>query len=153
MRSIKFQVFTSVFVFCCCFLTAVQEDKLSDYVRPGTLYLYNRLTNVVPFQALTTSGANLTWDLTSHLTLTTHPTRIITASQGIDALSFFTISALGGNSTSECFSIWTSTEQALLLQDSIELFGFILKDLQRYQNKTSNRLLENFFGFTVNFGG
>jgi len=153
MRSIKFHLFTIVFVFCSSFLTAQQEYKLSDYGGPGTLYLYNRLTNVVPFQGLTTAGANVTWDLRSDLTLTTHPTRIITASQGIDALSFFTICALGGNSTSECFSIWTSTEQALLLQDSIELFGFVLKDLQRYQNMTSNRLLENFFGFTVNFGG
>jgi hypothetical protein len=40
----------------------------------------------------------------------------------------------------------------LVRQDSVNLSGFSLENLQRFQNKTTNLLLENFFGFTVDVG-
>ena len=42
---------------------------------------------------------------------------------------------------------------ALLSQDSLDLFGFSLQDLQRFQRKTNSFLFENFFGFNVDLGG
>ncbi len=129
------------------------QYQANDYGGPGTIYLYNRLLSIPPIQEVTKSGANVNWNLSTNAELNTHPTQIVTPAEGIDALTFLTICGLGGNTPLECFTIWNATKQALLSKDTLSLFGFSLVDLQRYQNKTQNLLLENFFGFTVDFGG
>ena len=141
-------------VFYCQTIFAQQVYQLNDYGGPGTIYLYNRLTGLPPIQEITKSGANVTWDLTANTELNTHVNQIVAPDQVIDQVTFLGIcSGVSGVSFLECFTIWSQTEQALLLKDSLSLFGFTLVDLQRFQNKTNNLLLENFFGFQVDFTG
>ena len=141
-------------VFCCQTIFAQQTYQLSDYGGPGTLYLYNRLAGILPIQEVTKTGENITWDLSANGDLNTHVNQIVTPDQAIDQVTFLGIcSGVSEIPFLECFSIWGQTEQALLLKDSLSLFGFTLVDLQRYQNNTNNLLLENFFGFTVDLTG
>jgi hypothetical protein len=153
MRRIYTSSFVMMMVFCCQTIFAQQTYQLSDYGGPGTIYLYNRLAGVLPTQEVSKTGENITWDLSANGDLNTHPNQIVSPSQAIDQVTFLTICSVSGISFLECFTIWSQTEQALLLKDSVSLFGFTLVDLQRYQNKTNNLLLENFFGFTVDFTG
>ncbi|HZV71434.1 MAG TPA: T9SS type A sorting domain-containing protein [Saprospiraceae bacterium] len=150
----KIKLFTLVFtvLICCQSVIGQQIYKVSDYGKPGDIYLYNRLPPVQNASALVT-GSNVTWDLTAQADLSTHVSRIVTPSEGIDQFTFVGVCTLGGNSIFDCLSIWSNTEQALLIPDTLSLFAFSLTDLQRYQNKTTNKLLENFFGFTVDLGG
>ncbi len=153
MSLCKLHFLTALLIFNWHIMFSQQQYQAGDYGGPGTIYLYNRLTSILPIQEITNAGANVNWDLSLNTELNTHPTRIISKSQAIDQFTFLTICGLSGNSPFECFNIWNNTEQSLLLQDSLSLFGYSLADLQRYQNKKSNLLLENFFGFTIDFGG
>ncbi len=132
---------------------AQQSYQSKHYGGPGTIYLYNRIAGVLPVEDLTQTGPGLTWDLGEYTDLNTHPNQIVTPSSAIDQFTFLTICALSGISPLQCFSVWSNTDQALLLQDSITLLGLSLSNLQRYQEKSNARLLENFFGFTVDFEG
>jgi hypothetical protein len=151
------KIFKPLCLLLCLFLfnhiQSQQSYKSGHYATPGTMYLYNRLTGLPPQQTITQAGAGITWDLTSNTELNTHLTEMVFPSQVIDQFTFFTICGLGGNSTLECITIWGNTQQALLSQDSLDLFGFSLQDLQRFQRKTNSYLLENFFGFNVDLGG
>lgn len=155
MKMFRFLIFlfTALFILHGNGAVSQQQYHLSDYGGPGTIYLYNRIAGLIPIQEVTASGPGVTWDLSSFIDLNTHVNQIVTPSQAIDQLTYLTVCTLSGLSFIECFTIWSQTEQALLLKDSLSLFGFTLVDLQRYQNKSSNYLLENFFGFTVDFGG
>lgn len=153
MRKFFFSIVLAFLIFNCNVVLSQQQYLSSDYGGPGTIYLYNRMTGNLPTQEVTASGTAVTWDLSAFAGLNTHVTQIVTPSQGIDQINYLTICALSGISFLECFTIWSQTDQALLSKDSLSLFGFTLVDLQRFQNKTSNLLLENFFGFTVDFGG
>ena len=138
---------------CTTSLFAQQTYQAKHYGGPGTIYLYNRIASILPVADLTETGPGLTWDLGSFTDLNTHPNQIVTPSSAFDQFSFLTICALSGISPLQCFSIWSSTDQALLLNDSISLLGLSLGNLQRFQEKSNTLLLENFFGFTVDFEG
>src|SRR5688500_5187060 len=144
---------TLAFLICCTSIHSQQQYELQHYGGPGTVYLYNNMAGLIPVPEITEAGANVVWDVSLNAMLNTNPRQIVTPSQGIDQATFITICTLSGLSFLECISVWSQTEQALITNDSIGLFGFALHDLKRYQNKTSNLLLENFFGFTVDFGG
>ena len=129
-----------------------QVYQLRHYGKPGDMYLYNRMSGDQGVAVLD-SGANVTWDLSSITTLNTHLSEIVTPAEGIDPTYFLSICTLGAHSFFDCLEIWNSTEQALLIPDTLQLFQFSLNNLERYQNKTSDLLLENFFGFTVYLQG
>ena len=143
----------SILSFYSLLICAQQEYQITDYGSPGTVYLYNRLTGIPPVPEIILSGDSVTWDLGAFEELNTHALQIVTPGQGMDQFTFLAVCNLSGFSFLECFNIWNQTDQALLVNDSISLFGFALSDLKRFQNKTQNLLLENFFGFTVDFGG
>lgn len=134
------------------FISAQQVYKVNDYGKPGDIYLYNRIPAVQTAVVLQT-GTNITWDLRANMNLNTHVSQIVTPSEGIDQVTFLGVCTLGGNTILECLNVWSNTEQALLVPDTLSLFAFSLTKLQRYQNKTTNQLLENFFGFTTDLGG
>lgn len=139
-------------IICCQPIFGQQVYKLKHYGKPGDIYLYNRIPPAQNGNVLTT-GTNVTWDLRASSALNTNVSRIITPSEGIDQITFLGVCALAGNSIFDCLNVWSNTEQAVLIPDTLSLFTFSLTNLQRYQNKTSNQLLENFFGFTADFGG
>lgn len=143
----------TLIVFCFQSLTGQQAYQANDYGGPGTIYLYNRIAGVLPVEELIQSGPDVSWDISAFGELNTNPLRIVTPGQGIDQATFITICTLSGLSFIECFNVWSQTDQALLTNDSLSLMGLTLSNLIRYQNKTPNLLLENFFGFTVDFGG
>ncbi|MEO5906090.1 MAG: T9SS type A sorting domain-containing protein [Saprospiraceae bacterium] len=152
------RTFTTLIVFAACILCAAsafsqQVYQANHYGGIGTIYLYNRLTAVLPGDLVSENGDSVVWDLRDFTELNTHPNRIVTPSEGIDQTTFLGMCGISGIPFLECFSIWSNTDQALLTQDSLTIFGFSLTDMQRYQNKTSNLLLENFFGFTVDLTG
>ncbi len=132
---------------------AQQSYQSKHYGGPGTIYLYNRIAGVLPVADLTETGPALTWDLGEFTDLNTHANQIVTPSSAFDQFTFLAICGFSGISPLECFSIWNNTDQALLLNDSLSLLGLSLKDLKRFQEKSNTRLLENFFGFTVDFEG
>lgn len=134
-------------------LTAQQEFKAIHYADPGDLYLYNRLPLGFSDQVVTQDGENVTWDLSTNHNLNTHVNQVVEPSEGISQFTFLTVCSLGGLSTFDCLAVWNSTDQAVLLKDSLFLLDFALYNLQRYQAKVSNLLLENFIGFTVELGG
>lgn len=135
------------------FLGSQQIYQSTDFGGPGTQYLYNRLYGFSQDSLLLKSGPDVTWDLSAYGQLQTHSSRIVTPSQAFDFTTFILICGLSGISTFDCSSIWAATQQTWLLKDTLTLFQFELADLQRYQRKTNDRLLENFFGFKVDLGG
>lgn len=132
---------------------AQQVYEARHYASPGDIYLYNRFSSGFSNQEITVSGANITWDLSSHTELNTRANQVLDHSAAINQFNFLTICALSGLSTFGCLEVWNDTDQALLLNDSLELLDFVLSNVQRFQGKESNELLENFFGFTVDLGG
>ncbi len=152
MQRIKLYSFIVISILCCQPLFGQQVYQLRHYGKPGDIYLYNRLTGAQNTEVLQ-SGTDVTWDLSSNTNLNTHVSEIVTPGEGINQFTFLAICTLGGISPFDCFTIWNNTDQALLIPDTLSLFQFSLTNLQRYQNKTSTRLLENFFGFTVDLGG
>ncbi|MDQ3017540.1 MAG: T9SS type A sorting domain-containing protein [Bacteroidota bacterium] len=153
MNRTHFFTFYIACLFSISNATGQQVFQSKHYGGPGTIYLYNRIAGILPFADLTASGPDQTWDLSEFNALNTHANEIVTPSSAIDQFTFLTICALSGVSPLECFGVWSSTDQALLLRDSISLLGLTLNNLQRYQEKTNSQLLENFFGFTVDFNG
>ncbi len=129
-----------------------QVYQLNDYGKPGDIYLYNRFSGIQNTEVLH-SGPDVTWDLSSNTNLNTHVSQIITKDQGIDQSTFLGICSLSAHSIFDCLNIWNNTDQALLIPDTVQFFTLTLKNLQRYQNLTTNRLLENFIGFTTLLGG
>ncbi len=132
---------------------AQQVYQSGHYGGPGDLYLYNRFSPGAEMPLLTATGENITWDLAADPDLNTHINQFVQPAQAINQFTFLTICALSGFSAPECFTLWNNTQQALLLADSLTLIQFSLNDIQRFQRKTNNFLLENFFGFTVDLGG
>lgn len=154
MRKLLQTLYTALILFGSCqFLYSQQVYQLKHYGGPGTIYLYNPATGLLETPSIIQAGENVSWDITSYTTLNTHPTQIVTPSQAFDQFTFTIFCSLSGIPAFDCFNIWSQTEQALQLEDSLSLLGLSLLDLKRFQNKTSNLLLENFFGFTVNFQG
>ena len=147
-------LFTALLIIflCCQSVIGQQVYQLRHYGKPGDIYLYNRLPGG-PDTSILQGGPGVTWDLSANTNLNTHVSQILTPSEGIDQVTFLAVCALGGHSFFDCFDIWNNTDQALQIPDSLSLFQFSLNDLHRFQNKTTNRLLENFFGFTVDLGG
>lgn len=130
-----------------------QQTYLSrHYGGPGTIYLYNRMAGASGID-LSIKGENVDWDLTSNTDLNTIPNEIVRPSEAIDQFNFLTICSLGGLSFAQCFNVWNNTDQAVFTEDSLSLLGFSLSNIQRYHEKTNAFLKENFFGFTVDFGG
>lgn len=153
MKKIKILLLIAVCFLQVHFLAAQQEYQASHYGDPGDLYLYNRLPLGFSNQVVTQDGENVTWDLSTNLNLNTHINQVVEPSEGINQFTFLTVCSLGGFSTFDCLAVWNSTDQAVLLKDSLLLLDFVLYDLQRYQSKVSNLLLENFIGFTVDLSG
>ncbi|MGB3079877.1 MAG: T9SS type A sorting domain-containing protein [Saprospiraceae bacterium] len=152
MQKIKFISLLLSHLMCVEFLSGQQVYKVNDYGKPGDIYLYNRIPSTQNAQILE-NGADVTWDLSTNANLNTHISQIVTPSEGIDQVTFLGVCTLGGNTIFDCLNVWSNTEQALLVPDTLSLFAFTLTKLQRYQNKTTNKLLENFFGFTTDLGG
>ena len=144
---------TALMVCSSQILPGQQEYQANDYGGPGTIYLYNRIEGILPVEEIMQSGPDVTWDISAFGELNTNPLQIVTPGQGIDQATFVTICTLSGLTFVECFNVWSQTDQALLTNDSLSLMGLSLANLIRYQNKTPNLLLENFFGFTIDFGG
>lgn len=138
---------------CVQLLTAQQEYKASHYGEPGDQYLYNRLPLGFSNQVVAQDGENVIWDLSTNLNLNTHTNQVVEPGEGISQFTFLTICSLSGLSTFDCLAVWNSTDQAVLLKDTLFLLDFELYNLQRYQSKVSNLLLENFIGFTVDLSG
>lgn len=132
---------------------AQQVFQASHYGKPGDQYLYNRFSPASFNDEISQAGENIIWDLTNQVGLHTHPVTVIEPSQGISQLNFLPICTLSGLTIAECSAVWSSTDQAVQLADSLHLLSFVLSDLQRYQAKVSTLLLENFIGFDVNIGG
>lgn len=152
------RTFTHLIIFTACLLFVQcmygqQVYQAKDYGSIGTIYLYNRLTAVLPGDLVSENGANVIWDLRNFEELNTHPNTIVSPSQAIEQNTFLGMCAVSGIPFLDCFGIWGNTDQALVTQDSLTLFGFSLVDLKRFHNKTPNLLLENFFGFTVDLTG
>jgi len=133
--------------------SAQQIYQASHYGKPGDIHLYNRFSPVAFNDELTKTGEGITWDLSAQNGLHTHPVSVIEPSEGISQFNFIPLCTLSGLSLLDCSAVWSSTDQAVQLADSLHLLHFILSDLQRYQAKVSNLLLENFIGFDVEIGG
>jgi len=133
-------------------VSAQQQYSSQHYGYPGVTYLYNSLFGFNQDSMLIQSGPDLTWDL-SNTAILTHVSKIVTREQAFDYFAYLTICSFGGNSAFNCVNIWNSTDQAWLNVDTLTLFNFTLTNSQRYQKKTSTRLLENFLGFTADLGG
>jgi hypothetical protein len=153
MKSKKLLFILALLAGCFQFLTAQQVYQARHYGEPGDIYLYNRFNPLLLNDEITKSGAGVTWDMGSAAGLNTHANRILEPGEGINQFTFLSVCSLGGFSTGDCFAVWNSTDQAVQLKDTLLLLDFILYDLQRYQAKVSNLLLENFIGFTVDLGG
>ncbi len=153
MRSIKLFLFLPLLVLCHNLLFSQVVYEAQHYGAPGDIYLYNRFSPLLHNDELTQSGEDVLWDLSSQSGLATHPVSVIQPGEGISQFNFLSICALSGLGFGDCTNIWNNTEQAIQLADSLQLLSFTLRDLQRYQNKVSNLLLENFIGFTVNIQG
>ncbi len=153
MQTKKLLLPFGILLICFQMLTAQQEYKASDFGDPGDLYLYNRLPLGFSNQVVTQDGENVTWDLSTNLNLKTHINQVVEPGEGISQFTFLTVCSLSGLSTFDCLAVWNSTDQAVLLKDTLFLLDFELYNLQRYQSKVSNLLLENFIGFTVDLGG
>ncbi|HEY3385141.1 MAG TPA: T9SS type A sorting domain-containing protein [Saprospiraceae bacterium] len=134
-------------------LHAQQVYESHHYGSPGDIYLYNRFAPGLLNDAITQDGPSVTWDVSSMATLNTHVNQILEPGEAINQFNFLTICALSGLSTFDCFEIWDNTDQAVQLKDSLILLDFILHDLQRFQSREGDLLLENFIGFTVDLGG
>ena len=130
-----------------------QVYKSNHYGSPGDLYLYNRFASGFSNDGMAAAGANIVWDMSTNNELNTHVNQIVEPGEGIDQFTFLTVCSLGGLSPLDCISVWGATEQCVELKDSLQLLNFTLYDLQRYQNKIPNVLLENFIGFKVNLSG
>ncbi len=134
-------------------IEAQQVYQSNHYGSPGDVYLYNRFASGFSNDGLAAAGANIVWDMSTNNELNTHVNQIVEPGEGIDQFTFLTVCSLGGLSALDCISVWNSTEQCVELKDSLQLLNFTLYDLQRYQNKIPNVLLENFIGFKVNLSG
>jgi len=153
MNTKKLLILGVTFLMCVQLLTAQQEYKASHYGEPGDQYLYNRLPLGFSNQVVTQDGENVIWDLSTNLNLNTHTNQVVEPGEGISQFTFLTVCSLSGLSTFDCLAVWNSTDQAVLLKDTLFLLDFELYNLQRYQSKVSNLLLENFIGFTVDLSG
>lgn len=153
MQSKKLLFILTAWTICLQVLSAQQVYQAIHYGEPGDIYLYNRVNSLMINDEITKSGAGVTWDIGSAAGLSTHANRILQPGEGINQFNFLSVCTLGGFSTGDCFAVWNSTDQAVQLKDTLLLLDFILYDLQHYQAKVSNLLLENFIGFTVDLGG
>jgi hypothetical protein len=153
MKNSKLAILIACAAISTQMLSAQQVYQAHHYGSPGEEYLYNRFTSGFSNEDMTASGANITWDMSTNLALNTHLVEIVEPAEGINQFNFLTICPLGGLSALECLELWTNTDQAVLLKDSLILLDFTLRNLQRYQTKENNLLLENFIGFTVDLGG
>lgn len=131
---------------------AQQVYQVRHYGDPGTIYLYNVAAGILPSDQLMQNGEDLLWDVSAFSGLNTSPALITTPGQAMDQTTFITVCVLSGINFFECLNIWSQTDRALVRQDSFSISGFSLENLQRFQNKTSSLLLENFFGFSVDAG-
>ena len=134
-------------------IDAQQVYESRHYGTPGDVYLYNRFASGFSNEGMTAAGANITWDMSTNLELNTHVNQIVEPGEGIDQFTFLTVCALSGLSSTDCFAAWNASDQCVELKDSLQLLDFTLYDLQRYQTKTNNLLLENFIGFKVDLTG
>jgi len=153
MKSKKLLSILAFLAVCLQVATAQQVYQATHYGEPGDIYLYNRFSPRLLNDEITKSGAGITWDMGSSSGLKTHPNRILEPGEGINQFNFLTVCSLGGFSTGDCLNVWNNTDQAVQLKDTLFLLNFILHDLQRYQAKAEDLLLENFIGFTVEIGG
>ena len=152
----KTHICLTLLLFCLVNIewTAAQQVYQSHhYGTPGDIYLYNRFAPGPLNDAIAQGGADVTWDVSSMSELNTHVNQILEPAEAINQFNFLTICALSGLSTFDCFEIWNNTEQAVQLKDSLLLLDFVLHDLQRFQSREGDLLLENFIGFTVDLGG
>jgi hypothetical protein len=138
----------------CCFhsIDAQQVYKSQHYGSPGTQYLYNPVYGFNQDSMLIQPGADLTWDL-SNTAVETQLSKIVTKESAVDYFTYLTICGFGGTDIFNCVSIWGNTDQAWVNTDTLTLFQFSLNNSQRFQKKTTSRLLENFLGFTADIGG
>jgi hypothetical protein len=134
-------------------ILAQQVYQQSHYGEPGDIFLYNRFRPGALNDEITKAGAGVTWDLSTQAGFNTHANQILEKGEAINQFNFLSICSFGGLSTLECFEVWNETDQAVQLKDTLLLLDFILHDLQRYQTKVPNLLLENFIGFTVELSG
>ena len=134
-------------------VNAQQVYQSNHYGSPGDVYLYNRFASGFSNDGMSAAGTNIIWDMSTNNELNTHINQIVEPGEGIDQFTFLTVCALGGLSPLDCISVWNNTEQCVELKDTLQLLNFTLYDLQRYQNKIPNVLLENFIGFKVNLSG
>ena len=134
-------------------LSAQQVYQSHHYGSPGDIYLYNRFAPGLLNDAIIQDGTGVIWDVSSMTELNTHANQILEPGEGINQFNFLAICALSGLSTLDCFETWNNTDQVVQLKDSLLLLDFVLHDLQRFQARDGNLLLENFIGFTVDLGG
>lgn len=153
MKSKNILIILATWATCIQLTSAQQVYQASHYGEPGDIYLYNRFSPRLLNDEITKSGAGTTWDMTSSSGLKTHPNRILEPGEGINQFNFLSVCNLGGFSIGDCLDVWNNTDQAVQLKDTLFLLNFILRDLQRYQAKAEDLLLENFIGFTVELGG
>ena len=132
---------------------AQQVYEARHYGSPGDLYLYNRFASGFSNEGMSAAGANITWDMSTNLELNTHVNQVVEPAEGIDQFTFLAVCAVSGLSGVECFDVWNNTDQCVELKDTLQILDFTLADLQRYQAKSNNLLLENFIGFSVDLGG
>jgi hypothetical protein len=132
---------------------AQQVYQSGHYGSPGTQYLYSRHSMGFTNDEIITSGPDLTWDV-SHLPASDLDVwEIVTRDQEIDGLTFTLLCGLGGLDAFTCLNIYNSTQQAWVQTDTQTLIQFELTDITSFQRKTSQYLLETFFGFTVDLNG
>lgn len=153
MKSNYLLLILSVWIAFIQAATAQQVYQATHYGEPGDIYLYNRFSPRLLNDEITKSGEGITWDMGSSSGLKTHPNRILEPGEGINQFNFLSVCNLGGFSIGDCLDVWNNTDQAVQLKDTLFLLNFILHDLQRYQAKAEDLLLENFIGFTVEIGG
>ena len=153
MKTRKLYFSIGCFLLAGQWLSAQQVYQSRHYGTPGDVYLYNRFTTGFSNDGLAAGGAGVTWDMSTNQELNTHVNDIVEPGEGIDQFTFLTVCALSGLSGLDCFGVWSNTDQCVELKDSLQLLNFTLYDLQRYQAKASNLLLENFIGFKVDLGG
>jgi hypothetical protein len=153
MKTLKLYLVISTSLLVVHTTDAQQVYQSTHYGTPGDVYLYNRFASGFSNEGMTAAGANITWDMSTNTDLNTHVNQVVEPGEAIDQFTFLTVCALSGLSGPDCFDTWNATDQCVELKDSLQLLDFTLYDLQRYQTKTNNLLLENFIGFKVDLGG
>lgn len=133
---------------------AQQVYTSAHYSQPIDIHLFNRIQNPALLESLVTGGEEVVWDVSADSTLSTYVSSTLTPAAVTNQFAFLAAcTALNGQSVPQCLSVWNAAGQTMLSDESLSLFEFELEDLQRHYGKTSDYLLEYFFGFTVDLGG